>query len=206
MAPTRPNSNGRGNRASMLLSLAFLAVLSGFFRFYRLHTLPIGLYHDEGMNGNDALTALRTGVWHVFYSDNNGREGLFINLQAISIWLFGPTPWALRAVSAVMGVLAVLGLYMLMRDLWGERHALVAGILHSLLIWPVLTRRGWGCERRCRQRRLSGCCGQCSVSMSVRRFIAGPHAWGGLRLPECSLALGLIPTSRFASRRSLPLA
>lgn len=157
MALTRPNSNRRGNRASTLLSLAVLAVLSAFFRFYRLHTLPLGLYHDEAMNGSDALTALRTHVWPVFYPDNNGREGLFINLQAVSLWLFGPTPWALRAVSAVMDVFAVLGLFMLVRDLYdvrgpGEsgksalhsrwpRHALVAGTIHAVLIWPVVTSR-----------------------------------------------------------------
>ncbi|MDP4198389.1 MAG: hypothetical protein Q8902_02330 [Bacteroidota bacterium] len=145
------------HRARLGLSISLIAGLAGFFRFYRLHTLPLGLYHDEGMNGNDALIALRTGVWHVFYPDNNGREGLFINLQAISIRLFGATPFALRAVSAMMGVLAAIGLFMLVRDFFdvrghGEpgrsalfsrwpRYALVAGTIHAVLIWPVITSR-----------------------------------------------------------------
>jgi len=157
MIVTQTGRIGSGDRVRTSLIIAFLTALAGFFRFYRLHTVPLGLYHDEGMNGNDAITALRTGVWHVFYPANNGREGLFINLQAISISWFGPTPRALRATSALMGVLAVLGLFMLVRDLYDvrgpgssgksaihskwPRYAIVAGILHSVLIWPVVTSR-----------------------------------------------------------------
>ncbi len=128
-------------RHTVLLSLLFLTLLAGFFRFYHLDNLPLGLYHDEGMNGNDAVNANRTTDWKIFYPANGGREGLFINLQAVSIMLFGATPWALRAVSALMGVLTVLGLYMLVRDLYGERHALIAGVLQSVLIWPVIVSR-----------------------------------------------------------------
>src|SRR5947209_5116097 len=95
--------------------------LAAFFRFSRLDTLPLGLYHDEAMNGNDAVMALRTHSWHVFYPANYGREGLFINLQSLSIALFGATPWALRAVGAFMGVLTVIGLFFLVRDLFDER-------------------------------------------------------------------------------------
>src|SRR5205814_6917436 len=111
------------------LAVIFLALLAGFFRYYKLSTLPLGIYVDEAMNGNDGVHALATGDWRVFYPSSGGVEGLFINLQAISIWLFGATPWALRAVSAFMGVLTVIGLYFLVRDLFGERQALIAGTL-----------------------------------------------------------------------------
>lgn len=93
------------------------------------------------MNGVDGVVALRTGHWSVFYPANNGREGLFINLQSFSMALFGPTPWALRAVTATMGVLTVIGLFLLVRDLFGERRALIAGLLQAILIWPVVTSR-----------------------------------------------------------------
>ena len=128
-------------RLPIALSLIFLAVLAGFFRFYRLDSFPLGLHYDEAMNGNNALMALHTGSWQVFYPENYGREGLFINLQALSVSLFGTTIWALRSVAAVMGILAVLGLYMLVRDLYEERLALIAGILHAVFLWPVITSR-----------------------------------------------------------------
>src|SRR6266540_242765 len=105
-------------RSKFWFSLVGVTLVAGFFRFFRLHTLPLGLFQDEAMNGIDAIIALRTGHFSVFYPANNGREGLFINLQAISISIFGATPWALRAVTAMMGVLTVIGLYLLLRDMY----------------------------------------------------------------------------------------
>ena len=84
-----------------------------FFRFWHITDTPPGLYPDEAMNGNNAAQALETGAFRVFYAENNGREGLFINLQAISLWLFGHEPWALRVVSAILGTITVLGIYLL---------------------------------------------------------------------------------------------
>ncbi len=98
-------------------TLIFILLLGGFFRFYLLQEIPPGLYPDEAMNGNNALEALTTGSFKIFYPENNGREGLFINLQAISLWLFGKEPWALRVVSAVFGTLTILGMYFLTLEL-----------------------------------------------------------------------------------------
>ena len=70
------------------------------------------------MNGNNALEALETGDFKIFYPENNGREGLFINIQALSLKVFGAEPWALRIVSAIFGFLTVLGLYFLARILF----------------------------------------------------------------------------------------
>src|SRR3989338_9660055 len=93
--------------------LAVIIPLAVFFRFYQIDSFPPGLYPDEAMNGNNALSALEAGSFKVFYPENNGREGLFINLQAISVGLFGNNPWSLRIVSAIIGTLTVIGLYLL---------------------------------------------------------------------------------------------
>ena len=53
------------------------------------------------MNGNNALEANATGEYKIFYPENNGREGLFINIQAASIAIFGNHPWSLRIVSVL---------------------------------------------------------------------------------------------------------
>ncbi len=92
-----------------------------FFRFFRLADTPPGLYPDEAMNGNNALEALATMDFKVFYPENNGREGLFINVQAISLAFFGRTPWALRAVSATVGSLTVFGIFLVTTELFGHR-------------------------------------------------------------------------------------
>ncbi|MEK7501126.1 MAG: glycosyltransferase family 39 protein, partial [Patescibacteria group bacterium] len=80
---------------------------------------------------------LDAGEWKVFYPENNGREGLFINIQALSLKIFGDEPWALRIVSGIFGVLTVLGLFFLARLLWGNRLALLASYLMAVGFWPV---------------------------------------------------------------------
>src|SRR3989338_7450549 len=108
----------------MIYTLMSLILFLGvFFRFYGLSEIPPGLYPDEAMNGNNALEAITTGDFKWFYPENNGREGLFINIQAISIWIFGNEPWALRAVSALFGALTILGVYLLTKELFRERSS-----------------------------------------------------------------------------------
>lgn len=100
-----------------------ILLMAVFFRFWDLGEMPPGLYPDEAMNGNNALEALYNTNsalgWKFFYPENNGREGLFINLQAISLAIFGNKPWALRGVSGIFGVLTVLGTYFLTIQLFG---------------------------------------------------------------------------------------
>ena len=86
-------------------------------RFWQLDKLPPGLYPDEAANGVNALQVLDNADFKVFYPENNGREGFFINLQALSVQVFGTTPWALRAVSALVGTLTILIFYFLLKEL-----------------------------------------------------------------------------------------
>lgn len=123
-------------RNTLFIVLLILAVAS-FFRFYQITTTPPGLYPDEAMNGTNALEALETGDFKLFYPDNNGREGLFINLQALSIKIFGISPWTLRIVSAIIGVLTVLGLFLLTRQLYNKEMGYIASFLMAIMFWHV---------------------------------------------------------------------
>ena len=127
-------------RASWLI-IAILA-LAAFFRFWQLDSIPPGLFPDEAMNGNNAHEALRTGGFKLFYPENNGREGLFINLQALSVWLLGHTAFALRIVAAIFGILTVAAIYFFMREYTEDkRTALFAGFLAAVSFWSVLLSR-----------------------------------------------------------------
>lgn len=98
--------------------LGIIVIAAAFFRFFLLTELPPGLYPDEAMNGNNALEAIKTGEWKVFYPENNGREGLFMNIQAVSLMLFGVNePWALRFPSPIFGTLTVVGFFFLLYEL-----------------------------------------------------------------------------------------
>ena len=118
--------------------LAIMAV-AFFMRFYQINLAPPGLYPDEAMNGSNTLEALSTGNFKVFYPENNGREGMFINIQALSVKTFGNEPWALRIVSAIFGLLTVLGLYFLTKEIFPQYRwvPLLAAFFLATSFWHV---------------------------------------------------------------------
>ncbi len=128
-----------------ILFLFIILALAVFFRTYQLTTVPPGLYPDEAMNGNNALESIHTNQYKIFYPENNGREGLFMSIQAQSIKIFGNEPWALRLVSAIFGILTVLGLYLLTKELFQtclpagkeESVALLASFFLAVSFWHI---------------------------------------------------------------------
>lgn len=118
--------------------LIFILIIAAFFRLWNLSDVPPGLYPDEAMNGNNALYVLESGDFKVFYTENNGREGLYINIIAGSLALFGNEPWAIRLVSAIFGILTVLGLFFLTRELSGrDEIALLAAFFLAVSFWHI---------------------------------------------------------------------
>lgn len=101
-------------RTGFLVFLIFL--LGAFLRFFLIHNVPPGLYPDEAMNGLDALHTAQNLDFKVFYPENNGREGLYMNLQAVALQIFPTTATTLRAVSAAAGALTILFIYALARE------------------------------------------------------------------------------------------
>jgi 4-amino-4-deoxy-L-arabinose transferase-like glycosyltransferase len=122
--------------------LFLIVLLAAVLRLWQLDNLPPGLYHDEAYNGLDALSLVQGKTfpqfyegwelyaqeahgenppvptrWPLFFEGNYGREPLHVYLMALSIWLFGPTPFAIRLVPALSGVLAVLLTYVATKEL-----------------------------------------------------------------------------------------
>ncbi|MEK7576602.1 MAG: glycosyltransferase family 39 protein [Patescibacteria group bacterium] len=148
------------NKKLSFALLLIILVTASFFRVWRLDyqqtrtqgawptpaSTPPGLFPDEAMNGNNAHEALgtfRTGEgFRVFYRENFGREGLFMNLQAMSMLVFGHTSFALRIMSALFGILTVLAIYLFTREYTkNEYTALIAGILLATSFWHVMFSR-----------------------------------------------------------------
>lgn len=119
-------------------SLVAILIIASFLRLYNLAGLPPGLYPDEAMNGNNALEAWENKDWKMFYPENFGREGLFINIQHIFAAALGNHSWALRLPSAIFGILTVLGLYFLAKELFKNKNlALLAAFLLAVSFWHV---------------------------------------------------------------------
>ena len=103
------------NRRTIILLLLILA-LASFFRLWQLDIAPPGIYPDEAINANQAITE----PGKIFYQENNGREGLYINMIAASFSVFGISIWSFKIISALAGILSVLGLYLLTNLLFSD--------------------------------------------------------------------------------------
>jgi len=149
-----------------LLAILLLAVA---LRFFQLGRVPAGMAIDEvaiGYNGF-AIWQTRRDEWLEFlpisfrsYGDFKAPLAIYIN--AISTALFGLNLWAVRLPFAIFSIMAILGFYLLVKELlvqskmdknlslWAafflalspwhlhySRLAFEAGIALSLLIWAL---------------------------------------------------------------------
>ncbi len=134
-----------------LLVAVLLAAV--FFRFYQIATMPGGLFPDEAANGLD-INLMQQGHLQPFYDRGNGREALFFYMLWGSVELFGKGPWQHHIVSALIGVLSVLGCFLVTRKLFTINHpgdkavawraanlALLAAFLMAVSTWHVVLSR-----------------------------------------------------------------
>ena len=101
-----------------LLIVIFL--IAAFLRFYHIAELPPGFYPDEAINANNGIEAWETGHLKIFYPENNGREGLWMNIVGFFVFRFGNEPWIPRAIAATFGLFTLLGVYFLAKELFKE--------------------------------------------------------------------------------------
>ena len=141
-------------KTKQLFLLFFVLIISiaALFRLYKLDSIPPGLYPDVAINGNDALDTLNAKSFKVFYPENNGREGLIIWLSAFSFLIFGVSIWAIKIVAVFFGILTVIGLYLLSKELFrlifnppssiaNEIVALLSSFFLAVSFWHTLFSR-----------------------------------------------------------------
>ncbi|MCX6763768.1 MAG: glycosyltransferase family 39 protein [Candidatus Moranbacteria bacterium] len=129
---------GKKQKLVYLFLVLAIVALAFFVRSYQIEKIPAGVYPDEAVNGIDALTAIDTGHYQWFYTNNFGREGLFMNLISLSIRVFGHTALGLKAWSILFGTLTVLGMYFLGKELFkSSRAGLIAAYLQAFSFWAI---------------------------------------------------------------------
>ncbi|HEX3099423.1 MAG TPA: hypothetical protein VHQ41_00430 [Patescibacteria group bacterium] len=97
--------------------LAGIILLAIGFRFYQIKTMPGGLFPDEAANGLD-INLMEQGHLQPFYERGNGREALFFYMEWASVAAFGKGPWQHHIVSATVGVVGVLGCFLVTQKLF----------------------------------------------------------------------------------------
>lgn len=117
-----------------LFSLALVPRLVG------LTQAPPGLNGDEIYNVIDAMQIGWDNL-PIYAPGNNGREILYFYPLALSLWLFGLTPVAVRLPSVLFGAGSVVLAYLFGRDAFGRRVGLIAGALTAVSFWPLMLSR-----------------------------------------------------------------
>lgn len=102
----------------LLVGVMALAIA---FRFYQIVAMPGGLFPDEAANGID-INSMQQGDLQPFYERGNGREALFFYMLWGSVEIFGKGPWQHHIISALVGVIAVLGAFLMTRKLFKFLH------------------------------------------------------------------------------------
>lgn len=132
-----------------ILPLFLIILLATFLRFYKLAQVPQGMAWDEAAiayNGYAILTTRRDEWLNrlpiSFRSFGDYKAPLAIYQSGIFTWLFGMNLWAVRLPFALWGVMAVLAIYLLFRELFWknpdrEKWALLAAFILTISPWHL---------------------------------------------------------------------
>lgn len=114
------------------LELAGLAVVllgALFVRIINLEHIPVNLGGDEAMWGLEALAMMDGELENPFATRWFGLPSLPFLFLGLSMRVFGTTVAGLRMLSVLTGTAAVLTTFLLARELWGKRVALLVATL-----------------------------------------------------------------------------
>ncbi len=123
----------------------FIVLLAIFLRFYQLGKNPPHLNWDEAALGYNAYSLLSTGRDEYgksfplsFRSFDDYKPPLYVYLTIPSVAVFGLNDWAVRFPSAFLGVLTVVMMYFLTKEiLKNERMALLAMLFLAISPWHL---------------------------------------------------------------------
>ncbi len=134
-----------------------IVILAASIRLWQLGKVPPSPDWDEAALGYNAYSILKTGkdeygtfLPRVLRSFDDYKPPLYAYLAIPSVAVFGLTVWSVRLPSAIVGTLAVLGTFFLVRELFfnfSSRHskpdtrnptlALVSALLLALSPWHI---------------------------------------------------------------------
>lgn len=119
-----------------MLGISSLAL---FLRVWQLNVLPPGLHYDEAFNGTVAREVLRAVHRPIFFTENFGEEPLHMYTEALLFEFLPESPWTIRLVSAVFGVILVAAVYACARAFFprADLLALFAAFLAATLYWAI---------------------------------------------------------------------
>jgi len=140
------------NPKSKIILLFFLILLAAVLRLWNLNKYPAGLNADEAAIGYNTYSLILTGKdehgvsWPIhFKSFADYKPGGYFYIVVPFVKILGLNELAVRLPSALLGALAVLGIFILVKELFGRFYlALIAGFFLAVSPWHIhFSRGGW---------------------------------------------------------------
>lgn len=117
--------------------LAAIVLLAALVRLLALDSLPFGTWYDEAANGLEALRMVRESGYQPIYTDGVNATGHYLWLIVGALKLFGETTFAVRSISAIMGIGTVIAAYYAGCELHGRTLGIVLALLIAAGRWAI---------------------------------------------------------------------
>ena len=128
----------------MSKSIIVVLLIAAFLRFYKLDSYPVSISWDEAAIGYNAYSIAQTGKDEygqkfpvLFRSFNDYKLPGYIYLDALLIKIFGLSSFTTRMPSALMGVFAILAIYLLVKNLFNQKVAAIASFFLAISPWHL---------------------------------------------------------------------
>jgi len=139
--PQSPYTRQRVLWGALLLLVSALAL---FFRVYRLDQVPSEPFSDHAEKILD-IYEVTQGQTSIFFTRNTGREAFQMYWTILVSWIFGSglSFSSLKIGTVLLGLLTLPYVYLLGKEIGGQRVGLLALLLTGIGYWPnVISRVG----------------------------------------------------------------
>ena len=126
-----------GSQQAVTWVLAAIVALAAGLRLWNLDGLPFGTWYDEAANGLETLRILREPTYRPIYTDGVNSTGHYLFLIAAAFQLFEPNTFAVRLVSALMGIATVVAAYFFGKELHSPTLGLFLAFFMAVARWSI---------------------------------------------------------------------
>ncbi|MGQ9904218.1 MAG: ArnT family glycosyltransferase [Anaerolineae bacterium] len=138
----RPAPRHRWPAVTVAIPLVLILALGAFFRFHALAENPLDMNSDQAEKLLDVKDVIE-GNPYIFFERNTGREPwqFYWTVALIKLFHLPQDFMALKIGTSLIGWLMLPAVFLLARELFGARTALIATLFAAVASWGVITAR-----------------------------------------------------------------
>jgi 4-amino-4-deoxy-L-arabinose transferase-like glycosyltransferase len=125
------------NKHLSLWAIVAVLLIGAFARLVAFGDAPAGLQHDEVYDALDGVGIVEQGDFALYYPDNQGREGGYMWLNALSALFLGRNTLMVRYISFALDMLTLALLYRVGVAMFNKRVALIATSFAAVSFWTI---------------------------------------------------------------------